>query len=112
MGDQHYAIVRPGIGATREELTDLKDKLWQVFRKVWEPVDGLWLVYDKDFANCEIEMGMDNVVAKLSGIVSDVTEIVWAWDHPRLNEQRDAACEEDRFPPRQRVWYIPGKVPS
>jgi hypothetical protein len=55
---------------------------------------------------------MDNAVANLEGILSAEAEIVWSWDHPEISKQQDAACEEDRFPPRQRVWYIPGKVPS
>jgi len=116
MGDQHYALVRVTGPVTAAEMQDFRDALAAYFRDVRDLFElgngGLYLVYEEDFANCETELDMDNAVANLEGILSAEAEIVWSWDHPEISKQQDAACEEDRFPPRQRVWYIPGKVPS
>ncbi len=107
MGDQHYAIVRTRIGETKGDLAAFHARLTEEFRSVW-PLrpdwDSMFLVYEKDFDNCTVEIMMPDVVEKLSGILSCTAEIVWSWDHPQISR---TYAETDR--PRQRAWYIEGK---
>ena len=107
MGDQHYAIVRTDFEATPTELVQFRDELERVFRNVW-PLRPEWtsmfLVYDKDFDNCSVEIFMDDAVAKLSGILSGDAEIVWSWDHISISKGFETSER-----PRQRAWYIEGK---
>jgi hypothetical protein len=107
MGDQHYAIVRTRIRATDQELAVFRAKLDEMFRQV-DPLypgwKGMYLIYEKDFANCETEIDMPDYVEELSGILSVDAEIVWSWDHPQISREREEAGD-----PRQRVWYIKGK---
>ncbi len=107
MGDQHYALVRTRIGETPQDLLAFQEKLGVLFRDVWTlkpDWPGVWVVYGKDFANCELEIDMPDILEDLSGILSHTAEIVWSWDHPQISR---TYAETDR--PRQRAWYIEGK---
>ncbi len=106
MGNQHYAIVRTRIGETDEDLATFKAKLEEEFRGVFPFLarDDMFIVYEKDFANCETEIDMPDYVESLSGILTHTAEIVWSWDHPQVSKER---AETGR--PRQRTWYIEGK---